>query len=125
VTELLDEIRTYTDHLPKHLASVLGDAVETADTTSTWLRTTMATSPRDAMAGATPYLRLLATTVGGWLMARQYVAAPGNDDASIARRATAEFFLTQLLPPAVALAGQVTAGVGVFDAVSDAALASS
>ena len=85
----------------------------------------MSSSPRDAMAGATPYLRLLATTVGGWLMARQYLAALGSDPVSTGRRATAEFFLTQLLPPAVALEGQVTAGVGVLDAIDDDALASS
>jgi 3-(methylthio)propanoyl-CoA dehydrogenase len=124
VTELLDEIRTCADDLPVALAASLLAAVDAATTTSTWLRQAMATSPRDAMAGATPYLRLLATTVGGWLMARQYLAASGSDDVSIARRATAEFFLTQLLPPATALASQVTAGVGVFDSVTDAALAS-
>ena len=54
-------------------------------------------------------------------MARQYLAAARSDD--VARRATAEFFLTQLLPQATALEAQVTAGADVLDSVSDAMLA--
>ena len=73
------------------------------------------------MAGATPFLRLLATTLAGWLMARQYLAVRATDD--VARRATAEFFLTQLIAPATAMDTQVTAGAGVLDSVSDALLA--
>ncbi len=125
VVELLHEIRTCADGLPPLLARALREAADVAESSSAWVRSTMSTSPRDAMAGATPYLRLLATTVGGWLMARQYLAATGSDPVATGRRATAEFFLTQLLPPAVSLGVQVTAGVSVFDAVADVALASS
>ena len=125
VAELLSEIRTCAEGLPVAFADVLQNAVEVTESSSKWMRSTMATSPRDAMAGATPYLRLLATTVGGWLMARQYLAATGSDQLAVARRATAEFFLTQLLPPAVALGTQVTVGASILDAVTDGALASS
>ena len=121
VRELLGEIRTCAGQLPPQLSAPLLAAVQASERTSGWLLENGRTRPRDTMAGATPFLRLLATTVGGWLMARQYLAVEGSDD--VARRATAEFFLTQLVPQATALEAQVTAGVGVLDAVSDALLA--
>ena len=121
VAELLRDIRTCAEQLPERLATPLRAAVDASERTSNWLLTTARTQQRDAMAGASPYLRLLATTVGGWLMARQYLAAAADD---VARRSTAEFFLTQLMAPATALEAQVTAGASVLDAVDDASLAS-
>ncbi len=121
VVELLTDIRMCAEKLPEPLSTPLIAAIEASERTTEWLQACGRTRPRDAMAGATPFLRLLATTVGGWLMARQYLAAAAED---VGRRATAEFFLTQLVPLATALEAQVTAGVGVLDAVSDDLLAS-
>ena len=109
------------EQLPDRLRDSLLACVQASQRTSTWLLECGRSRPRDAMAGATPYLRLLATTVGGWLMARQYLAATPDD---VSRQATAEFFLTQLLPPATALESQVVSGVGVLDSVTDSLLAS-
>ena len=121
VAELLAEVRACAAALPEHLAAPLVAAVDASERTSAWLVSIGRSQPRDAMAGATPFLRLLATTLAGWLMARQYLAVRATDD--VARRATAEFFLTQLVPPATAMETQVTAGAGVLDSVSDALLA--
>jgi alkylation response protein AidB-like acyl-CoA dehydrogenase len=72
----------------------------------------------DALAGATPYLRLFGVVLGGWLMARQALAAAARlgstpaDQAGFydAKIATARFYCTQLLPQAHGLLPAVTAG---------------
>ena len=75
----------------------------------------------DALAGATPYLKLFGTVVGGWLMAREALAArgmldTGRGDASFARAklATTRFYLEQLVPTAAGGAAAVTAGSDVL-----------
>ncbi len=74
--------------------------------------------PADALAGATPYLRLFGIVLGGWLMARQALAAcalledaPGDRAAFLeAKVVTARFYCAQLLPQAGGLLPAVTAG---------------
>jgi 3-(methylthio)propanoyl-CoA dehydrogenase len=122
VTELLAEVQTCAAQLPPQLQAPLMDSVAATQRCTTWLLTEGRTNPRDGMAGATPFLRMMATTVAGWLMARQYLAAAAKSD--VARVATAEFFLTQLVPAATALEPQVVAGASVFDDLDDALLAS-
>jgi hypothetical protein len=77
----------------------------------------MAAEPADALAGATPYLRLVGVVLGGWLMARQALAATARLATAQAERAlleaklvTARFYCTQLLPAAAGLVPAVTAG---------------
>ena len=62
----------------------------------------------DRLAGATPYLRLFATTVGGFLLARAAKAA--EVDARAEREASALFYMQHILPPATALTGAIKAG---------------
>ena len=77
-----------------------------------------AAAPADALAGATPYLRMFGIVVGGWLMARQALAArrllpsaTGNRTAFLETKAlTARFYCAQLLPQAGGLLPAVTAG---------------
>jgi hypothetical protein len=73
--------------------------------------------PRDALAGATPYLRMFSLVTAGWLMARQSLAARGALAAGTADRemaeaklATAVFFCEQLLPAVHGLAPAALAG---------------
>ena len=61
--------------------------------------------------GAVPYLHLLAGTLGGFLLARGAAAADGNDWPALAR-----FYVTALLPLAVAQEGAATAGIALVDA---------
>ena len=82
----------------------------------------------DGMAGATPYLRVLATMVGGWLMARQALAAePGSnaDPYLAAKVVTARFYMVQILSTVEGLFEQVRATASSLFAVSAADLASS
>jgi alkylation response protein AidB-like acyl-CoA dehydrogenase len=70
-----------------------------------------------ALAGATPYLRMFGIVTGGWLMARQAIAASqrlsvGSGDTAFleAKLVTARFYCEQLLPQAAGLLAPVTAG---------------
>ena len=71
----------------------------------------------DALAGATPFLRMFGTVAGGWMMARQALAASrllagGSTDTAFlqAKLVTARFYCEQLLPQAAGLLPAVTAG---------------
>ena len=71
-----------------------------------WLLAHIVTDPNDALAGATPYLRMFGLVAGGWLMDRS--ARAGNAD----KVATTRFYMEQLLPQVHGLLPAVTAGAG-------------
>ncbi len=126
VTTLLDEIAALSAELEKAgadfdgIRTELEEGVELVRNTSRWLLTR--THPDDTLAGATPYLRLLATLVGGWLLARQALAAhtARSDDADhflAAKIATARFFCEQILPQAFGLVPAATAAADLLYAI--------
>jgi len=53
----------------------LRDALGSLDRTSHWLLERVASAPNDALAGATPYLRLFGSTLGGCMLAGEALAA--------------------------------------------------
>ncbi|MGY6500590.1 MAG: acyl-CoA dehydrogenase [Acidimicrobiales bacterium] len=123
VTEHLDRIAAIGTELAEaglvDAASELADAVEATRAATTWLIENGLADPRHALAGATPYLRMLAVTTGGWLMARQALAAhrhldsgPSERDADFyeAKLASARFFLEQLVGEVHGLRRQVDTG---------------
>ena len=72
------------------------------------------------LAGASPYLRMLATTLGGFLLARSARAARRSGHPLAASKlASARFYIGQLLPPAAALRAAVTAGSAPLRAALD------
>jgi 3-(methylthio)propanoyl-CoA dehydrogenase len=87
----------------------LSGALDTLVQATSWLQAGHDNDPDAAAAGATPYLRLFATTLGGFLLARAALAARGSDLAE-SKRASAEFYVGQLLPPETALLSAITAG---------------
>ncbi len=109
-----DDLTTIRHHL--HEAT---DALENA---TRWILTHGAQDPNQALAGATPYLRLFGVVAGGWVMARQALAATaliaageGDADFLAAKVATARFYAEHLLPEALGLVAPVTAGAaGLF-----------
>jgi 3-(methylthio)propanoyl-CoA dehydrogenase len=127
VRELLEEVRALSNELQAHpqLAS-LGGALESstaiAEKTTTWMLDTLRSNVADAHAGATPYLRLLSTVVGGWLIGRQGLlaaeraASEGDSDGYYAAKiASAAFYGAQVLPLVDSLEPQVVAGAtGVY-----------
>ena len=53
----------------------LRDALGSLERTSKWLLERVASAPNDALAGATPYLRLFGSTLGGCMLAGEALAA--------------------------------------------------
>jgi 3-(methylthio)propanoyl-CoA dehydrogenase len=94
-------------------------AVDATEAATNWLIEHGLADPSHALAGATPYLRMLAVTTGGWLMARQGLAAEArlaeatqdaDRDFYAGKAAVARFFLEQLLGEVGGLLPSVTAG---------------
>ena len=53
----------------------LRDALGSLERTSKWLLERLSSAPNDALAGATPYLRLFGSTLGGCMLANEAMAA--------------------------------------------------
>lgn len=95
----------------------LADGLATLRTATDWLLANGMANPLDALAGATPYLRLFSVVTGGWVMARQALAAhealttgdPADRDFYEAKLVSARFFCEQLLPQAAGLVPAITA----------------
>jgi alkylation response protein AidB-like acyl-CoA dehydrogenase len=77
----------------------------------------------NALAGATPYLKLAGDVIGGWMLARQALAvADGADDWSKSKAALARIYAGQVLAQAQGLADGVMDGADDLEAVSAGAL---
>jgi len=102
------------------IRAALADAVAALREATASILVHGAEDPNDALAAATPYLRMFGITVGGWVMARQALAAHrlgGHDPYLDAKAATARFYCQELLPQARGLLGAVTAGSGLLQAI--------
>jgi len=120
VIDLLEEMAT-VDGGPE-----LTDAVAAMREATEWLLANGLQDPVDALAGATPYLRLCGIVVGGWLLARSAVIArqlldAGEGDAGFLedKIVTARFYAEQLLPAARGLVPAVKAGGEVLFAIPE------
>ena len=113
VRELLLEINKTASELHsanlKGIARPLEDAVKDMQAATEWLIEKGGASTDDGLAGATPYLRMFGTTVGGWLLAKSALQAKkqideGNDSEFLqAKIETAAFYAEQLLPQVTGL----------------------
>ncbi|MFZ5789821.1 MAG: acyl-CoA dehydrogenase [Pseudomonadota bacterium] len=126
MTALLAEMRADAASLSESgdsdltgIGRTLEAALDDLDATTRWLVERMPKELPRALAGATPYLELAGTAIGGWLMARQAaaarrrMAANGTDDAFLAAKlATARFYADNLLPRTGALAAAAVNGPG-------------
>jgi len=131
--QVRDTIRDLEAHPTlKTLAPWLDDALAATSSATVWL--TGANDPPgnadDIAAGATPYLRMMGLTLGGWLLAKQALAAQhrldtgtGDPGFLTSKIATTRFFAEQLLPQVAALTGPVTRGAATLYAISEAGLA--
>ena len=125
VDELIDEIRSTADSLEPELAAKLHSATDSLAATTKHLLSVMADDPNQALSGATPYLRMFGTVLGGHFMGRTLLAAEGDGQSNsgtdpdflAAKAATARFYLDQLVPLATGWADSVTADVSALFAV--------
>ncbi len=84
----------------------LRDALASLDRTSRWLLERVTSAPNDALAGATPYLRLFGSTLGGCMLAGEALAARdlGEGSGDPQRYVTlARFFAENISVQAAAL----------------------
>ncbi len=89
------------------LAQSAAEAAEAARTATEWMLA--APGQNDRAAGGSPYLRLMALSLGARYLGRGALAARGGPEAS-ARLAMAVFFATQIAPQTKALAAAATQG---------------
>ena len=109
----------------------LASAVEALAGTTEWIMTNGLGDPVQALAGATPYLKMFGIVTGGWLMARQALAAQadlaagiGDKDRLAAKVTTARYYGEQVLPTAAGLVPSIQGGAEVLFAADADALAS-
>ncbi|MFQ5966470.1 MAG: acyl-CoA dehydrogenase C-terminal domain-containing protein [Acidimicrobiia bacterium] len=104
------------------MSEALTDAIDALREATEWL--IARSDHRDRLAGASPYLKMLGLTAGGWLMARSAAAAArklrrGDDGAGFleAKISTAEFYTGQLLPEVRGLLPAVQGGADALFAI--------
>src|SRR5881394_1732534 len=88
----------------------LRDALGSLERSSKWLLERVASAPNDALAGATPYLRLFGATLGGCMLAGEALAARSNGDAGDPQRyvTVARFFAENITVQSGSLEKTVT-----------------
>ena len=128
VSELLADIDDTVAELSKNNLSDIGNPLQLANeslkTASTWLIENGGGSTDAGLAGATPYLRMFGTTVGGWLMGKAALAAQvslkensGNSEFLEAKIETATFYAQQILPQVNGLLPSATSGAASLFAI--------
>ena len=116
VGELLDEMRAAAEHLMdlgwEEEAARLSQAIEDLAAATEWLIADGRTA-NDRLAGATPYCSIFGIVAGGWMMAESVLVAGDNED----KKATARFYLQQILPTAAGHGPSVSAGANALFAI--------
>jgi alkylation response protein AidB-like acyl-CoA dehydrogenase len=117
VRKLVDEMaqsEVAGEHLP-----VLNDALARLVRVTESVVARSQTDPNLPGAVSTDYLELAGLTLYAWLWARMAAVAP-DDDFGAAKRATARFFFSRLLPKSAGLEASIEAGSDVLTGFSDA-----
>ncbi len=112
------ELAAVGDHPAfKAIRPALKDGVGAVSDSVDWLLATYPDKPKAALAAAVPFLKLLGTVAGGWLMARSALIAKRQLDAGSqeydfyrAKLASARFYAEHILPLATAYKSSVTGG---------------
>jgi acyl-CoA dehydrogenase len=101
------QVETSNDPAFGTTGAKLRDALGSLERASRWLLERVASKPNDALAGATPYLRLFGSTLGGCMLAGEALAAKANGDGE--RYVTlARFFAENVTVQAASLEKTVT-----------------
>src|SRR5271169_6583906 len=120
VWALLDELKAIVKQVEASNDPAFGttgiklrDALSSLDRTSQWLLERVASAPNDALAGATPYLRLFGSALGGCMLAGEALAARSLGEAGGDPQryvALARFFAENISVQAASLEKSVTDG---------------
>ena len=108
------------------IGSALKTGLKSFQDATEWLLANHDRHPREAAAGATPYLKLTGVVAGGWQMAlaariaRDLTQAGATDDAFLRGKiATSRFYAEHVLPEAEAWRLEVTSGAASTLALAD------
>jgi len=82
LTEIVIRVETSNDPAFGTTGAKLREALLSLDRTSRWLLERVTSSPNEALAGATPYLRLFGSTLGGCMLAGEALAARDLGEAA-------------------------------------------
>jgi acyl-CoA dehydrogenase len=111
LTDIVRRVEASNDPTFGTTGPKLRDALGSLDRTSRWLLEKLGTAPNDALAGATPYLRLFGSALGGCMLANEALAARGENETDAARHvALARFFAETFAVQAPSLEKTVTDG---------------
>jgi 3-(methylthio)propanoyl-CoA dehydrogenase len=88
---------------------ILGETLVALRSATDWILQRSVTAPNDVLAGASAYLELLGTVLGGWLMIRRTILARGTESAEQAASENA-FYASEILARAPGLVRPITAG---------------
>jgi alkylation response protein AidB-like acyl-CoA dehydrogenase len=133
VKDLFHQIERLDDELGSAGPSVasiyvgLREALAALRETTAWMLDQLSKDRAAALAGATPYLQQWGLVLGGWVLARQALAAvhrADTDEFYLAKLTTASFYAEQLLPRVGGLSSAVSAGADRFYRLTGANLAS-
>jgi len=128
--DLLDELGKITALVAASNSPLFGttgirlrEAIDASARVSKWMQETIATNPNDALAGATPYLRLLSLTAGGCMLARTALGAAADDN--FRDRAASQILLTRMfaenvIVQSLALEQSIIDGAEVINSADDA-----
>jgi hypothetical protein len=92
---------------------ILRDALDSATRASDWLLEKIGSTPNEALAGATPYLRLLSLATGGCMLAREMLDGRADDalrERAIRRTPLVRFLAENVVVQAPALEQSIIRG---------------
>ena len=116
MTEIVSRVEKSNDPAFGLAAVRLREALDALDRASRWLLERLTSKPNDALAGATPYLRLFGSTLGGCKLAEQALAANTSEGDGRRQTALARFFAENVTVHASALEHSVTDGADTVNA---------
>ncbi|HLJ63734.1 MAG TPA: acyl-CoA dehydrogenase, partial [Stellaceae bacterium] len=99
------------------ITRTLGSGIDALETATKGVLAAFDTEPARTLAGAAPYLKLMAIVTAGWLLARGAAWGPSKTDPTIdqGKRLTARFFAEHCLAEAPALLSAIFGGDTVMD----------
>jgi len=125
VRDLLDELgqivaRVEASNDPTFGATgaILREALGSAARASEWLLERLGSAPNEALAGATPYLRLLSLATGGCMLAREVLDGRADEtlrERALRRTPLARFLAENLVVQAPALEQTIVRGSGAIN----------
>jgi hypothetical protein len=113
----VEALRSVNDTDLASIRSGLAIALGAFQEATSWMLAHYDSDPREAAAGAVPYLRLIGSVAGGWQMARaariarRLLTSDGQDAGFLRGKiATARFYAAHVLPETSALRDEVISG---------------